>query len=45
MLNDLKALCDAPNIPGLVSFYGAFHVPESGQVRQQAAAQALHALA
>lgn len=33
MLNDLKALIDAPkNIPGLVSFYGAYHVPESGQI-------------
>ncbi|PNH03249.1 Mitogen-activated protein kinase kinase 1 [Tetrabaena socialis] len=32
MLNDIKALCDAPNIPGLVSFYGAYHVPESGQI-------------
>lgn len=33
MLNDLKALCDAPNnVPGLVSFYGAYHVPESGQI-------------
>lgn len=33
MLNDLKALCDAPTkVPGLVSFYGAYHVPESGQI-------------
>nr|ADI46833.1 MAPKK1f [Volvox carteri f. nagariensis] len=33
MINDLKALCDAPsNVPGLVSFYGAYHVPESGQI-------------
>ncbi|GLC41062.1 hypothetical protein PLESTB_000947600 [Pleodorina starrii] len=33
MLNDLKALCDAPNnVPGLVSFYGAYHVPESGNI-------------
>nr|BCL66130.1 serine/threonine-protein kinase [Volvox africanus] len=32
MINDLKALCDAPNMPGLVSFYGAYHVPESGQI-------------
>ncbi|GFR43202.1 hypothetical protein Agub_g4240 [Astrephomene gubernaculifera] len=32
MLNDLKALCDAPNAPGLVAFYGAYHVPESGQI-------------
>ncbi|KXZ43451.1 hypothetical protein GPECTOR_90g538 [Gonium pectorale] len=33
MLNDLKALCDSANaVPGLVSFYGAYHVPESGQI-------------
>jgi serine/threonine protein kinase len=32
-MNDVKALCDAPpNIPGLVQFLGAYHVPESGQV-------------
>ncbi|MEW5306381.1 MAG: hypothetical protein WDW36_008849 [Sanguina aurantia] len=32
MLNDIKALCDSPNLPGLVNFYGAYSVPESGQV-------------
>mmetsp|Transcript_13183 Transcript_13183/g.23470 ORF Transcript_13183/g.23470 Transcript_13183/m.23470 type:complete len:485 (-) Transcript_13183:419-1873(-) len=33
LMNDVKALCDAPpNIPGLVQFLGAYHVPESGQV-------------
>ena len=32
MMNDIKALCDAPNVPGLINFYGAFHVPDSGQV-------------
>jgi hypothetical protein len=33
MLNDLKALCDGSNnVPGLVSFFGAYHVPESGQI-------------
>lgn len=32
MLNDVKALCDAQTVPGLVSFCGAYHIPESGQV-------------
>ena len=32
MLNDVKALCDASTVPGLISFCGAFHTPESGQV-------------
>jgi serine/threonine protein kinase len=32
MMNDVKALCDAPNVPGLINFYGAYHVPDSGQV-------------
>lgn len=32
MLNDIKALCDAPNVPGLVNFFGAYSVQESGQV-------------
>lgn len=32
-MNDVKALCDAPpNLPGLVQFLGAYHVPESGQI-------------
>jgi hypothetical protein len=35
MMNDVKALCDAPNVPGLINFYGAYHVPDSGQVWQQ----------
>ena len=26
MMNDVKALCDAPNVPGLINFYGAYHV-------------------
>jgi serine/threonine protein kinase len=32
MLNDVKALCDAQAVPGLVSFCGAYHNPESGQI-------------
>mmetsp|Transcript_9782 Transcript_9782/g.24382 ORF Transcript_9782/g.24382 Transcript_9782/m.24382 type:complete len:480 (-) Transcript_9782:340-1779(-) len=32
MLNDVKALCDAQAVPGLISFCGAFHVPDSGQI-------------
>lgn len=32
MMNDVKALCDAPNVPGLIEFHGAYHVPDSGQV-------------
>mmetsp|Transcript_28361 Transcript_28361/g.52224 ORF Transcript_28361/g.52224 Transcript_28361/m.52224 type:complete len:485 (-) Transcript_28361:332-1786(-) len=32
MLNDIKALCDANDVPGLVKFHGAFHVPDSGQI-------------
>ena len=32
MMNDVRALCDAPHIPGLVDFVGAYHESESGQV-------------
>jgi len=33
LMNDIKALCNAPpNLPGLVQFMGAYHVPESGQI-------------
>lgn len=32
MMNDIKALCDAPRVPGLIEFFGAYHVPESGQI-------------
>ena len=32
LLNDVKALCDAPGAPGLIAFFGAYHVPDSGQV-------------
>jgi hypothetical protein len=32
MMNDIKALCDVQE-PSLVQFIGAFHCPESGQVR------------
>ena len=36
MMNDVKALCDARAVPNLVSFCGAYHVPDGGQVRGQA---------
>lgn len=32
MMNDVKALCDAPNVPGLINFCGAFHTPDSGTI-------------
>jgi serine/threonine protein kinase len=32
MLNDVKALCDAKAVPGLISFCGAYHNPDSGQI-------------
>ncbi|KAL6760254.1 mitogen-activated protein kinase [Haematococcus lacustris] len=32
MLNDVKALCDAQTVPGLISFCGAYHVPDTGQI-------------
>eukprot|EP00983_Pelagomonas_calceolata_P108170 1159427-Pelagomonas_calceolata.AAC.1 len=32
MLNDVKALCDARAVPGLIAFAGAFHMPDSGQI-------------
>ena len=35
MMNDVKALCDARAVPNLVSFCGAYHVPDGGQVRGQ----------
>lgn len=32
MMNDVRALCDAPHVPGLVDFVGAYHESENGQV-------------
>ncbi|KAI8463291.1 MAG: kinase-like domain-containing protein [Monoraphidium minutum] len=32
MMNDIKALCGAPSVPGLICFHGAYHVPDSGQI-------------
>ncbi|GAX73570.1 hypothetical protein CEUSTIGMA_g1021.t1 [Chlamydomonas eustigma] len=32
MMNDVKALCDARSVPQLVSFCGAYHVPDGGQI-------------
>lgn len=34
MMNDIKALVDSAstNNPHLISFYGAFHIPDSGQI-------------
>ncbi|KAK9815893.1 hypothetical protein WJX72_011527 [[Myrmecia] bisecta] len=32
MMNDVKALCDIPNVPGLVQFIGAYHAPENGEI-------------
>ena len=32
LLNDIKALCHAPNVPGLIRFYGAFHAADKGQI-------------
>lgn len=32
MMNDVRALCDAPCVPGLIDFVGAYHDPENGQV-------------
>ena len=34
MMNDVRALCDAPQVPGLIDFVGAYHESETGQVCQ-----------
>lgn len=31
-MNDIKALCHAPNVPGLIRFYGAYHAADRGQI-------------
>jgi mitogen-activated protein kinase kinase 3 len=32
LMNDIKALCSAPNVPGLIRFYGAYHAANKGQI-------------
>ncbi|BBM99293.1 mitogen-activated protein kinase kinase 3 [Marchantia polymorpha subsp. ruderalis] len=32
LLNEIRTLCEAPRIKGLVEFYGAFYSPDSGQI-------------
>ncbi|KAL0037730.1 hypothetical protein WJX77_009896 [Trebouxia sp. C0004] len=32
MMNDVRALCDAPHVAGLVDFVGAYHESENGQI-------------
>lgn len=32
LLNEIRTLCEAPQAPGLVEFYGAFYSPDSGQI-------------
>jgi serine/threonine protein kinase len=32
LMNDIKALCNAPNISGLIRFYGAYHAAAKGQI-------------
>lgn len=32
LMNDIKALCHAPNMPGLIRFYGAYHAADKGQI-------------
>lgn len=32
LLNEIRTLCEAPRIRGLVEFYGAFYSPDSGQI-------------
>ena len=36
MMNDVKALSDAPPSAGLIEFLGAYHTSEDGQVCQAA---------
>ena len=33
ILNEMRTLCDNPNAPGLVKFYGAYYVADSAQAR------------
>ncbi|KAL2651769.1 hypothetical protein R1flu_019897 [Riccia fluitans] len=32
LLNEIRTLCEAPRVKGLVEFYGAFYSPDSGQI-------------
>lgn len=32
ILNEMRTLCDNPNAPGLVKFYGAYYTAESGRM-------------
>lgn len=32
LLNEIRTLCEAPQVNGLVEFYGAFYSPDSGQI-------------
>ena len=32
MMNDVRNLCESPDVPGLVQFLGAYHCPEQEQV-------------
>uniref|UniRef100_A0A7I4C9W3 mitogen-activated protein kinase kinase n=1 Tax=Physcomitrium patens TaxID=3218 RepID=A0A7I4C9W3_PHYPA len=32
LLNEIRTLCEAPRVRGLVEFYGAFYSPDSGQI-------------
>lgn len=32
LMNDIKALCDIPNVTGLIRFCGAYHCADKGQV-------------
>lgn len=31
MMNDVRALCDAPHVSGLIDFVGAYHELDTGQ--------------
>ncbi len=31
-MNEIRTLCEAPRVRGLVEFYGAFYSPDSGQI-------------
>lgn len=32
LMNDIKALCNVPDVPGLIRFHGAYHCADKGQV-------------
>ena len=37
LMNDIKALCNAPLMDGLIRFFGAYHAADRGQARAAAA--------